>query len=57
MMFYRKYLLLPGMDIEQEFHCQRCRRILRVYSIIGLSLLGIVVAVLAAFTIWAKMQA
>ena len=42
--------------LNEEFYCFRCLRIMRVYSIIGLSLFAIIVAVIIAATIWANSQ-
>ncbi len=45
-------MLLTGAPIEREFFCFRCLRIMRIYAVIGFSLLGLVVAALVASTIW-----
>lgn len=45
-------MLLTGAPIEREFFCFRCLRIMRIYAVIGFSLLGLVVAALVATTIW-----
>lgn len=45
-------MIRTGAPIEREFFCFRCLRIMRIYAVIGFSLLGLVVAAIAATTIW-----
>ena len=37
-----------------KFFCTRCFKILRIYAVIGLTLLGLTVAALAAVTCWLR---
>jgi len=45
-------MMTTGSPLEREFFCFRCLRIMRIYSVIGFSLLGLVVAAFVAMTIW-----
>jgi hypothetical protein len=51
-MFYRPLERFPGQPVAREFHCHRCRRILRIYAAIGLGLLLAVVGGLVGVTLW-----
>ncbi len=37
-----------------EYHCDRCRKIVRMYSVIGLSLLGLILLAAIALTVYVK---
>ncbi|MFK7789776.1 MAG: hypothetical protein AB8C95_09830 [Phycisphaeraceae bacterium] len=56
-MFYQPLERFPESPIVREFFCNRCIKIMRLYAVIGFTLVGIVVAGIAGVTIWAWMQA
>ena len=56
-MFYRPLERFPQPPIAREFFCNRCIKIMRIYAVIGFTLIGIVVAAIVGFSIWAWMLA
>lgn len=46
LMFYHSLFRLPA----REFYCYRCLKVMKVYAIIGFSLLGITVGALCVVT-------
>lgn len=51
-MFHSTYARFPGPPIAREFYCFACLRVMRIYAIIGLTLLAILVGSLIGVTIW-----
>lgn len=49
-----EWIVLLGSPIRREFCCHRCRRIMRIYAAIGLSLFALVILAIIALTIWAS---
>lgn len=50
-MIYKRPFPVPP-EVAWEFFCRRCLRVMRIYAIVGFSLVGIVVAGLVAVTAW-----
>ena len=46
--------LLIGSPVRREFLCFRCLGLLRMYSIIGMTIFVILIVVIIAVTIWAS---
>lgn len=44
--------LLIGSPVRREFLCFRCLGIMRIYSIIGMTIFAILIVVIIAATIW-----
>ncbi len=51
-MFYRWYETFPRPPVAREFFCFRCQRVMRVYAIIGFTLLGCLVLAILVATLW-----
>lgn len=51
LMIYKRPFPMPP-EVAWEFFCRRCLRVMRIYAIVGFSLVGIVVAGLVAVTAW-----
>lgn len=49
----RQWMFYQGVP-AREFFCTRCRKILRIYAAIGFTLLGLLVAALAAVALWLR---
>lgn len=45
--------LMSGGELT-EYFCARCRKVLRVYSVIGLTLLGLCVLAIVGITVWTR---
>ena len=56
LMFYGGYERFPKSPVVREFFCVRCQRILKVYAIVGLSILLAAVGAIVVTTIWATRQ-
>lgn len=47
------YWLLRS-PVRREFYCYRCLRVMRIYSVVGLTIFGIVIAAIVGLTIWLR---
>ncbi len=52
----REQWMFHSGEARKEFYCFRCLRIFRVYAIIGLTLLGLILATAITAVCWLKMQ-
>lgn len=55
LMFYRWIATFPQPPVVFEFYCRRCQRIMNIYSIVGLLLLGSMLATSAGVYAWLNM--
>jgi len=45
----------PESPVAEEFFCNRCLRMMRIYATIGFSLLAVLVGALAGVTFWLRL--
>jgi len=51
-MVHRFAEIFPNSPVAEEFFCNRCLQLMRIYAIIGFSLLAVLVGFLAGVTFW-----
>ncbi len=51
-MFYNRSTWMWGRVVQRQFFCLRCIRTMRVYAVVGFTLLGLVVGGIVGVTIW-----
>jgi hypothetical protein len=54
-MVYRLAERFPESPVAEEFFCNRCLRMMRIYATIGFSLLAVLVGTLAGVTFWLRL--
>lgn len=50
-MFYRPLARFPKPPVAREFFCFRCQKVMKIYAIVGLTLLTCVVTAIVIATI------
>ncbi len=54
LMVYRLMARLPESPIAQQFFCNRCLRVMRIYAFVGFSLLAMLLGSLLIAVLWIR---